>query len=98
MLVPIPRWTRPDGGLANVLPYAYGNGFPITSTPGSSTRGANFFYGGEGSADDRLTQRLTVPAEWLGRVDAATTQVVVSGWFGGFEAQNDTVRLRLTLL
>lgn len=97
-LVPIPAWSRSDGGIANVLPYAYGNGYPGAATPGSPTRGANFFYGGEGSTDDRLTQRVTVPAEWLGRVDAATTRVVSSGWFGGFEAQNDSARLTLTFL
>jgi hypothetical protein len=98
LLVDIPSWTRAASSPFNVLQYAFGGDFPVATTPGSPSRGANFFYGGEGSADERITQRIAVPGDWLARVDAASTQVVVSGWFGGFAGQADTARLKLTFL
>ncbi|MFE9429134.1 ricin-type beta-trefoil lectin domain protein [Kitasatospora sp. NPDC006697] len=90
--VPIPGWTVTQGVPVVV---AYGtSGFPSAGSPGSPTRGAKFFAGGN-SGSSALHQSVDISAS-AGSVDAGTATYNLSGWLGGWQGDNDRAALVAT--
>jgi hypothetical protein len=90
-VISIPGWTS-DG---NVSILRYGSGdFPSTTSPGPSTRGNNFFYGGNvGAASASQSVSLSSSAT---SIDAGTASYTLSAWIGGFSTQADTATVSIT--
>ena len=94
----IPSWERPSGGSASVVSYSAGDGFPEATTPGPTTRGSNFFTGGDGGADTVLTQTRPLPPSLVDSVDTGLVDFEARGWFGGFDDHTDRMALRYEFL
>lgn len=90
--VPVAGW-KATGGFT-VARYSWAGGDLSLSTPGSTARGENYFYGGPSHATSTGTQVLALPA---GSVTGKTTYVV-SGWLGGLATQDDEATLFVTFL
>ena len=90
----VPGWTIVDGE-PNAVCYG-ASGYPDSSTPGSPTRGGQFFAGG-GTGDSTLSQTVDVSAG-ASAIDAGGVPVTLSGWLGGYAAQNDRVGVTATYL
>ena len=88
----IPGWTI-TGGEPNAVCYG-ASGYPSSSTPGSPTRGNQFFAGGA-TGDSTLTQTADVSAA-ASAIDAGGVPVTLSGWLGGYASQNDRVGVTAT--
>lgn len=86
-------WTTLEGQAAVI---AYGtSGYPTPTGPGPSTRGTNFFGGGD-VARTRLQQTITLPL--VSDVDAGRARFSFSGYLGGYATQDDGVRLSVEFL
>lgn len=94
---PIPSWTRT--GAAETVSYAAGGGFPTAASPGSPTRGANFFAGG-GAATSVLSQTLdlTAFAGLAAQINAGSVTFTLSAYLGGFSSQRDNAAFSATFL
>ena len=91
----IPGWTITNGA-PDAVCYGAPNGFPTDSTPGSPTRGNQFFAGG-GTGNSGLSQTVDVSAA-ASAIDAGGVPATVSGWLGGWSSQNDRVGVTATFL
>jgi hypothetical protein len=90
----VPGWTIVSGEPNGVC---YGaSGYPNSSTPGSPTRGAQFFAGGA-TGNSTLSQRVDVSAA-ASAIDAGGVPVTLSGWLGGYSSQNDRVGVTASYL
>jgi hypothetical protein len=89
----IPGWTITSGE-PNAVCYGAPNGFPTAGTPGSPTRGNQFFNGG-GTGNSSLSQTVDVSAA-ASAIDAGGVPVTLSGWLGGWSSQNDRVGVTAT--
>lgn len=89
-----PGWTT-TGGLT-VISYATGNGYPTTSSPGPTDRGANFFGGGN-TASSTATQTIDVSGS-ASAIDAGTISAQLAGWLGGYSSQADSASVTATFL
>lgn len=76
-----------DSSPLTVIRYGAPAGFPDSKTPGSPTRGKNFFCGG---AADRsfIEQRIDV-SRAADAIDAESIAYELSAWLGGFAHQRD---------
>lgn len=88
--VDIPHWTRASGSAATAVRYGAAGGFPLAGA-GPSDAGLNFFAGGPTTAATQLTQLVDLQA-YAGRA------FTLSGWFGGWQAQNDDALLTVSFL
>ncbi|MDI2125567.1 ricin-type beta-trefoil lectin domain protein [Yinghuangia seranimata] len=89
----MPGWTITSGEPTAVC-YGAPDGFPDASTPGSPTRGRQFFAGGA-TGDASLTQTVDVSAA-ASAIDAGGTTYDLTGWLGGYAGQLDRVGLAAT--
>ena len=81
-------WTV--NGAPQVVAYGTSGGFPTSTSPGPTTRGKNFFAGGDGSEAD-LFQTIDVSS--LGSsIDAGQIKFALQGYLGGFRARRTTPR------
>ncbi|MEY9965182.1 hypothetical protein ABIA33_003224 [Streptacidiphilus sp. MAP12-16] len=93
--VALPGWTV--SGSMTAVSYATGNGFPSSSSPGSPTRGTNFFAGGNAPGSTTATQTEDVSA-LAAQVDTGAIAFDLSGWLGGYSSQSDAASLSATFL
>jgi len=85
VIVAIPAWTT---GTGTPTVIAYGNGgFPAVDSPGPVNRGKQFFAGGN-VAFSTLTQDVDLSA-LAAIIDQGQTRAELSGFLGGFLAQDD---------
>lgn len=88
----IPGWTT----TGNFTVVAYGSSNEI-ATSGGPQFGDNFFAGGPSNASSSATQTLDVSnVEDL--IDAGEVNYVLSGYFGGYETQDDNATLTAVFL
>lgn len=85
--VAVPGWTVLQGQFTAVR-YGGAEGFPGASSPGPADRGANFFAGGSGSAIAEAYQEIDV-ADLASDIDAGQVNYTLTGYFGGFQGQQD---------
>ena len=64
--------------------------FPPPSSPGPLNRGANFFLG---AASPTLVSQMIDLSGFSADIDDPGVNYVLSGWFGGFGAENDSASL-----
>lgn len=83
----LPGWQTLEGAPA-IIKYTAGGGYPTLADPGPADRGAQFLGGGT-SPRTRLTQTVALPAGTVFRL---------SGWLGGYAAQEDGARLSVEFL
>ena len=69
--------------------------FPSLTSPGPSTRGLNMFTGGPDNVNSDASQTIDVSSA-AGMIDANNVSFELSGFFGGFAAQNDNAVLTAT--
>ncbi|MFB8349523.1 phosphoesterase [Streptomyces niveus] len=87
-------WVVRQGAPA-IIGYDLGDGYPTPADPGPGAPGRRFFSGGN-SGVTSLVQEVSVPATGPAghrAVDAGRVRYVLSGWLGGYAAQEDGVRL-----
>jgi hypothetical protein len=82
-------WTT--GGALTAVRYGATAGYPTASDPGPTSRGANFFAGGN-AASSIGTQVVDLSAA-AASLDTGLVSFVLSGYLGGFGDQNDTAAL-----
>lgn len=90
----MPGWTIVSGD-ANAVCYG-ASGYPDANTPGSPTRGKQFFAGGATGNSD-LAQTVDVSSA-ASAIDAGGVPFNLSGWLGGYAGQNDRVGMNATFL
>jgi hypothetical protein len=93
----VPGWLT--SGAFTVARYSGSTGQTAT-TPGPSTRGNNFFYGGitSSNASNGLAVQYVDVYPRAADIDATNLSCNVSGWFGGFSNQNDNATLSVVFL
>lgn len=90
----VPKWS-PEGNFT-VVQYGV-SGFPTADSPGSARRGLNFFSGGPSNALSSAAKTVSLKA-LAGVIDAGGVQATLSGYLGGYGAQDDHVDLRVRFL
>lgn len=91
----VPGWTITSGE-PNAVCYGAAGGYPTSSTPGSPTRGKQFFDGGA-TGNSGLSQTIDVSSA-ASSIDAGGVPFTLGGWLGGYAGQNDRVGLTATFL
>ena len=89
----VPEWDTV--GNFTVVNYGAGSGsskFPDFDSPGPDDRGINFFAGGPGNATSSAVQIIDVSGAAY-EIDQGTVGYDLSGYFGGWEGQNDNAVL-----
>ncbi len=95
-IVAIPGWaTTGNATVANYEAKSTTGSLPSFGSPGPAQRGKNFFSGGPSNAASSVTQELDLTDRAV-RIDAGSLGFVLSGYFGGFENQNDAAKLTAT--
>jgi len=94
-VVGVPEWDT-DGNFTVVKYGAVFNGvkFPDFDSPGPDDRGNNFFSGGPSNISSSAMQIIDV-SEATDEIDLGTVGYDLSGYFGGWEAQNDYATLTI---
>jgi hypothetical protein len=90
-VVPVPDWKGTGGFTA--AQYAWSGGDVSSSSPGSTGRGKNYFYGGPAAAKSTGTQLISVPAA---DVSSGKVGYNLSAWLGGYSSQGDDAALNVT--
>jgi hypothetical protein len=72
-------------------------GFPNASSPGPSKRGKNFFAGGQSNGLSTATQLISA-SNLSSTIDGVGLLFSLSGFFGGFDSQNDNAVLNVNFL
>jgi hypothetical protein len=90
-VISVPDWV----GEAGVGTYGVSNWWEIPD--GAWTSGTQFFHGGS-NGSTQLTQTKVLDATDLAVVDAGNAAYNLSGWFGGWQTQNDTAALTMRML
>lgn len=89
-----PGWTITSGG-PEAICYNNTGGFPNSSVPGAQP--GNGYFGGGARGSSSLRQGVDVSAD-ASTIDAGTATYNMSGWFGGYQSQNDRADLQATFL
>ena len=97
-VVPVPGWNTSG----NFTVTSYGavitsGAFPALGSPGPSDRGSNFFSGGASNNYSYATQLLDI-SEGASLIDSGYVKFDISGFFGGFDNQDDHASLIGTFL
>lgn len=79
------------------LSYSAGGGFPTLASPGPADRGNNFFAGGPANGGSAIFQTISI-ADHAADIDAGLVEYDLSGYFGGFDSQNDRANLSIRFL
>lgn len=82
----IPGWT--PSGAFTVVRYNATGGFISSTAPGPANRGRNYFAGGPSNPASEATQEIDVSA-LAGPIDERILTANLSGYLGGYAAQND---------
>ena len=90
----VPGWVTTSS--FTVVQYGAG-GFPDSTSPGPTDRGANFFAGGPGGGATTATQVINETVDAV-PIDAGHVTFTLSGWLGGFQGQDDNASLTATFL
>lgn len=94
-IVFVPDWGT--SGNFTAVAYDTPGGFPTQDDPGGPSRGSNFFAGGPSNANSEATQRVDVVAQGAD-IDAGRASYTLSGYLGGWTAQEDQARLIATFM
>ena len=87
-VVKVPDWKQTGGFTA--AQYSWSGGDISATSPGPSTRGKNYFYGGPAAATSTGTQLITLAP---GAASSNNLVYVLSGWLGGYGDQGDDATL-----
>ena len=87
-----PGWTTT--GQLGAVSYAAGNGFPGQDTPGPTSRGSNFFSGGN-VASSTASQTISLSGT---NVASGNVSAQLSGWLGGYADKGDASTLTATFV
>jgi hypothetical protein len=90
----IPGWDDP--GYLTVVRYDSPDGYPSSTDSGPQDRGENFFAGGWSSADTQAS--WTVDLNSLATEIDAGVMWTLSGWLGGYGAQQDAISVTASFL
>jgi hypothetical protein len=88
-----PGWAVTGNLIVNQ--YNIAGGFPLSTDPGSPTRGNNYFAGGANNASSSASQSINVAAG-AAVIDAGSATYSLTGWLGGFSSQDDNATLTVT--
>ena len=92
--VDVADWNNETAGFT-IFRYG-GGGTPATNSPnGPIDRGTFLFAGGNNSGNSSGSQTIDV-SECAAQIDSGVQNYGLSGYFGGFENQNDNSRLTIT--
>ncbi len=94
-VVDVPKWTA-EGDFTVVL-YGTSGGFPALDSPGPAKRGLQFFSGGPNNAQSSISRVLNLKPLAVD-IDAGVVQGTLSGYLGGYAAQNDHADLAVVFL
>ena len=87
-VVKVPDWKQTGGFTA--AQYSWSGGDISATSPGPSTRGKNYFYGGPAAATSTGMQLITLAP---GAASSNKLVYVLSGWLGGYGDQGDDATL-----
>jgi hypothetical protein len=90
-VVSIPDWTTTSN--FTVVLYDAVGGFPLTTSPGPTDRGDNFFAGGPSNGFSTASQVIDV-SSGSGVIDQGDAEFDLSGFLGGFDGQGDNMTLQ----
>jgi hypothetical protein len=90
--VSVPFWTTSP--FFTVIPYTAGGGYPTGSDPGPPDR-LNQFFGGGNAALSTATQNIDLSAN-AADINQGNVIFDLSGYFGGYQSDNDNARLSAT--
>ena len=90
--VSVPGWTVSSA--FTVIPYGAPGGYPSASDPGPPDRLGQFFGGGN-AAVTTATQEIDLSAN-AADINQGNVTFNLSGYFGGFQSDNDNARLSAT--
>ena len=93
--VAVPGFTT--AGNFTVVKYDIGGGFPASTDAGPTSRGANFFAGGQSNASSSATQVIDISGGAV-TIDGGGVTFALSGFLGGFSTQGDNAVLTATFL
>lgn len=92
-VVTVPGWQT--SGFFTVMRYDGRSDELLSTSPGPSDRGHNFFLGGNQGESSSATQRVSV-SRFAQAIDSGRAEFRLSGWLGGWETQNDQATLTVT--
>ena len=92
-VVTVPGWQT--SGFFTVMRYDGRSDELLSTSPGPSDRGRNFFLGGTDGASSSAAQRISV-SRFAPAIDSGRAEFRLSGWLGGWETQNDQTTLTVT--
>ncbi len=93
-VVAVPGWTT----TSTFTIHQYGDSnYMLYTDPGPSNRGNNFFYGGPGGTPSTGTQNIGVTGG-AGLINTGNVSFALSGWFGGYDGQDDNAVLTASFL
>ncbi len=95
--VPVPNWVTSP--FVTVIPYDAAGGYPTSGGPGPSDRAVQFFGGGNNvnAAVSTATQDIDLSAN-AADINAGNVIFELSGYFGGYQTDNDNARLQRDFL
>jgi hypothetical protein len=94
-VVAVPGWQT--SGFFTIMRYDGRSDELLSTSPGPSTRGRNFFLGGNQGERSSATQRISV-SRFAMAIDSGRAEFRLSGWLGGWEKQNDQTTLTVTFI
>jgi hypothetical protein len=99
-VVAVPGWTRSKGSFTSAS-YAWGGGDLSATTPGPTSRGKNYFYGGpdpsNGGSVAEGTQTISL-SRGASAIKKGNVTAILSGWLGGYSGQGDDAKLSVSFL
>jgi hypothetical protein len=92
--VAVPGWTVT--GSATAIQYGASGGYPVSTDPGPTSRGLNFFGGGYDNPSV-LTQTVSLAA-YSTAIDSGKVAFALGAYLGGFAGQDDNATLTVSFL
>jgi len=86
--VGVPGWKADAGTDFTAIAYGTSGGFPTTTSPGSPSRGKNFFAGGTSGSHSGATQAVALTG-YSTLIQSGAARFSLSGWLGGYSTQGD---------
>ena len=94
--VAIPGWVT--SGVFTTVGYIVGGGTDLNDGDGRALQGGvNYFAGGPGQPTTSATQTIDL-ADHAAEIDAGGIDLTLSGQFGGFSTQDDSMTMQVTFL